>query len=173
MCDPSLSALVQGWATKSRPWIGGRVVAVETRGLLGHTPQPGCETEPSPRRAVRDARTRLRSNFGATTPKHQAEPGTIRDQKTKPGTTKNDPVRSAKPPSPVQIRAAPPFFRRNSRDSAGACLAGHSLLLRRALDSLLGFVGRPPQVIGPRRVVREHSEQYGGVENLFLNRWQT
>ena len=51
----------------------------------------------------------LRSNFGATTPKHQGKPGTIRDQKTKPGITIDDPVRSAKPPSPVQIRAAPPF----------------------------------------------------------------
>ena len=40
----------------------------------------------------------LRSIFGATTPKHQGQPGTIRDQKTKPGITVDDPVRSAKPP---------------------------------------------------------------------------
>ncbi len=50
----------------------------------------------------------LPSNFGATTPKYDQEPGIIRDQKTKPGTTTHDPVRSEKPPSPVQIRAAPP-----------------------------------------------------------------
>ena len=40
---------------------------------------------------------------------------------------------------------------------AGACLAGHSLLLRRALDSLLGSVARLPQVIALRRVVGERS----------------
>jgi hypothetical protein len=56
------------------------------------------------------ARTaKLRSNFGAMTPKHHRRPGTIKDQKTKPGTTNHNPVRSAKPPSPVQIRAAPPI----------------------------------------------------------------
>ena len=53
--------------------------------------------------------SKFRSNVGATTPKHQGRPGTIRDQKTKPGTTSDNLVRSAKPPSPVQIRAAPPF----------------------------------------------------------------
>jgi hypothetical protein len=47
----------------------------------------------------------LRSN-NAQTP---GKPGIIRDQKTKPDITIDDPVRSAKPPSPVQIRAAPPF----------------------------------------------------------------
>jgi hypothetical protein len=53
---------------------------------------------------------RSRSNLGATTPKHHGKPDIIKDQKTKPGTTKGNPVRSAKPPSPVQIRAAPLIF---------------------------------------------------------------
>jgi hypothetical protein len=48
------------------------------------------------------ARTaKLRSNFGAMTPKHHRRPGTIKDQKTKPGTTNHNPVQSAKPPSPA------------------------------------------------------------------------
>jgi hypothetical protein len=50
--------------------------------------------------------TKCRSNFEATTPKHHRQQGIIRDQKTKLGTTNHNPVRSAKPPSPVQIRAA-------------------------------------------------------------------
>jgi hypothetical protein len=57
----------------------------------------------------------LRSNVGATRPKQQGRPGAIRDQKTRPGTTIHDPVRSAKPPSPVQVRAAPPFLSARSR----------------------------------------------------------
>ena len=38
-----------------------------------------------------------------------------------------NPAKSAKPPSPVQIRAAPPFFPRILSVPAGACFAGHSL----------------------------------------------
>jgi hypothetical protein len=32
-------------------------------------------------------------SFGATAPKHHRKPGIIKDQKTKPGTTKHNPVR--------------------------------------------------------------------------------
>ena len=65
-----------------------------------------------------------RSSCGATTPKGQGRPGTIRDQKTKPGATIHDPVQSAKPPSPVQIRAALHFHQQNSSfasANANAC----------------------------------------------------
>jgi hypothetical protein len=62
----------------------------------------------------------LRSNFGATPPKHRPKPDTIRNQKTKPGITIENPVRSAKPPSPVQIRAAPPKVSSNSMVCAPA-----------------------------------------------------
>jgi hypothetical protein len=48
-------------------------------------------------------RRNLRSNFGATTPKHLVRPGTKRDQKTKPGITIDNPVRSAKPPSQLKV----------------------------------------------------------------------
>jgi hypothetical protein len=58
--------------------------------------------------AGRPASSSLQSNFGATAPKHHRKTGIIKDQKTKPGNRKHNPVRSAKPPSPVQIRAAPP-----------------------------------------------------------------
>jgi hypothetical protein len=69
----------------------------------------------------RDARSnsgcRVRSNFGAATPKHRLKPGIIKDQKTKPSIMIDNPVRSAKPPSPVQIRAAPPIFLAGSQHS--------------------------------------------------------
>ena len=68
-------------------------------------------------------RGKLRSNFGATTPKHHRKPGTIRYQKTKPGITINNPVRSAKPPSPVQIRAAPPIPNLGKTVTAGAVVS--------------------------------------------------
>jgi hypothetical protein len=58
----------------------------------------------------------------------------ITDQKTKPGTTNQHPVRSAKPPSPVQIRAAPPKSLGNSRVWLCAAASCDFLLLRTALE---------------------------------------
>jgi hypothetical protein len=89
-------------------------------GSLSHEPDPGYN--------------RLRSNFGATAPKQQAKPGIIRDQKTKPGITIDHPVRSAKPPSPVQIRAAPPKSLRKSRDWVCACVRGRFPIAPKALE---------------------------------------
>jgi hypothetical protein len=43
-------------------------------------------------------------------PKYQVERGCWNDQKPARDNTSHDPVKSAKPPSPVQIRAAPANF---------------------------------------------------------------
>jgi hypothetical protein len=77
-------------------------------------------------------------------PKYQVKPDIIRDQKTKPGTTNDNPVRSAKPPSPVQIRAAPPKFHigKSSR-----------LLLRGAISRAQVF---PNRLLGSGLRVRKH-----------------
>jgi hypothetical protein len=42
------------------------------------------------------------------TPKHYGIPAIMRDQRTRPANKINNRAKSAKPPSPVQIRAAPP-----------------------------------------------------------------
>ena len=49
-------------------------------------------------------------------PKHQVKPWPCSDQKARKTTNMTWFTKSAKPPSPVQIRAAPPFSPRNSRD---------------------------------------------------------
>jgi hypothetical protein len=51
---------------------------------------------------------RVESNSRTVTPKHRVEPATTRHQNTGQNSKINNPERSAKPPSPVQIRAAPP-----------------------------------------------------------------
>ena len=71
-------------------------------------------------------RGKLRSNFGAIAPKQEPKPGKVNNQKTKPGNTINNLERSAKPPSPGQIRAAPPNSLRNSREWAVPASAGDS-----------------------------------------------
>jgi hypothetical protein len=43
------------------------------------------------------------------TPKHQGRPAIIEDQRTRPVNKIDNPAKSPKPPSPVQIRAAPPI----------------------------------------------------------------
>ena len=72
-------------------------------------------------------RYRIETNSRQITPKHDGKPAIIRDQRTRPVNKIDNLTKSAKPPSPVQIRAAPPFFRRMSSVPAGARLAGHSL----------------------------------------------
>ena len=79
-----------------------------------------------------------------------------------------DPAESAKPPSPVQIRAAPPFFPRILSVPAGACFAGHSLLLRRSLDSLLGFVARFRKSLRCDELSASDLRRGGGSEDLRL-----
>jgi hypothetical protein len=57
----------------------------------------------------------LGSNVGATTPKHLGRPRVIQGPEDEASTTIHNPLRSAKPPSPVQIRAAPATFPKKFR----------------------------------------------------------
>jgi hypothetical protein len=77
------------------------------------------------------------TNSRQIAPKHHGKPAIIRDQKTRPVNKIDNFAKSAKPPSPVQIRAAPPFFLEDSRDPACSDVRGDFVLLRKALDSLL------------------------------------
>jgi hypothetical protein len=52
----------------------------------------------------------LGPNLGPIRPKHQGEPASTEYQKTRPANKIQSRAESAKPPSPVQIRAAPPIF---------------------------------------------------------------
>jgi hypothetical protein len=77
------------------------------------TAQSACHLEVrdvSPDKAPRDLRKpprQLQSNFSPRTPKHQGKPRSTRDQRARRYKIEN-PAKSAKPPSRVQIRAAPP-----------------------------------------------------------------
>jgi hypothetical protein len=51
----------------------------------------------------------FQSNFSPRTPKYRAEPRSTRDQRARRINKIENPAKSAKPPSPVQIRAAPPI----------------------------------------------------------------
>ena len=111
----------------------------------------------------------VRSNFGATTHKQQGKPGIIRDQKTKPGTTNHDPVRSAKPPSPVQIRAAPPKSFRNSRDWVCACVRGRFLIAPKSPSNCSSF-RRATSVksLNREQLSARDLRRGGGSQNLRL-----
>ena len=52
-------------------------------------------------------------NFGPLRPKHHRKPGNIRDQRARRINKIENFAKSAKPPSPVQIRAAPPTLQRS------------------------------------------------------------
>ena len=54
------------------------------------------------------------TNSRRITPEHDRNPAIIRDQRTKPDNKIHNRTKSAKPPSPVQIRAAPPSLNRSS-----------------------------------------------------------
>ena len=69
-------------------------------------------------------KARLQSNFSPRTLKHHGKRGSTRDQRARRINNLANPAKSAKPPSPVQIRAAPPNSLRNSRDWVGACVRG-------------------------------------------------
>jgi hypothetical protein len=58
------------------------------------------------------------SNFSPRTPKHQGKPRSTRDQRARRINKIENPAQSAKPPSPVQIRAAPPKIIQDSRRQA-------------------------------------------------------
>jgi len=62
----------------------------------------------------------LETNSRPLPPKHQVSRGPCNDQKARKTTTMTWFTKSAKPPSPVQIRAAPPKSLANSQVSIGA-----------------------------------------------------
>jgi hypothetical protein len=70
----------------------------------------------------------FKNNSRTETPKHDVEPTSTTHQKAGPAVKKGNPPKSAKPPSPVQIRAAPPKSLRNSRDWVCACVRGRFLI---------------------------------------------
>jgi hypothetical protein len=59
---------------------------------------------------VSGSRDRFETDSRQITPKHQGTPAIIPDQRTRPANKIDNLAKSAKPPSPVQIRAAPPNF---------------------------------------------------------------
>jgi hypothetical protein len=60
------------------------------------------------------AETRVETVSRQITPKHQGRPAIIRDQRTRPVNNIHTLTKSAKPPSPVQIRAAPPVLKKDA-----------------------------------------------------------
>jgi hypothetical protein len=56
-------------------------------------------------------RSGVQSNFSPRTPKHQGKPGNTRDQRARRINKIENLTKSAKPPSPDQIRAAPPILK--------------------------------------------------------------
>ena len=67
---------------------------------------PNCRT--TPRKPATKPSTHLGPDLGPLTPEQQGKPTGIGYQKTRPANTIDNPTESAKPPPPVQIRAAPP-----------------------------------------------------------------
>jgi hypothetical protein len=75
----------------------------------------------------------VETNSRPLPPKHRVRRGPCTDQKARRATTIASLTKSAKPPSPVQIRAAPPKFLRKSRVRSSACLWRRFLLLLNGL----------------------------------------
>ena len=69
------------------------------------------------------AREKFGRNFGPLTPNHHRKPGNTRDQRARRINKIENLAKSAKPPSPVQIRAAPPISSVNSIVCARAAQA--------------------------------------------------
>jgi len=94
---------------------GGDGVGVrrDERGLPGPGTTPSLPVydrdEKTAGRVCGSAPTVVETDSRQVTPKHQGKPGIIRDQRTRPVNKIDNLAKSAKPPSPVQIRAAPPI----------------------------------------------------------------
>jgi hypothetical protein len=65
---------------------------------------------------VRTGPEKLGPDLGPIRPKHQGKSASIGNQKTRPAKKIENRAESAKPPSPVQIRAAPPNLPKKFRD---------------------------------------------------------
>jgi hypothetical protein len=77
-------------------------------------------------RVCRFAETAVETDSRQLTPKHHGKPAIIQDQRTRPVNKIDDLAKSAKPPSPVQIRAAPLNFLKEICAS-GLCLSSRAV----------------------------------------------
>ena len=122
---------------------------------------------------------RLENNSRTETPKHDVRPGTSKHQKAGPAIRTGNLAKSAKPPSPVQIRAAPPIFQCNSVVGALAahadafprtCASTSPTLCTEAAHEITGPGKNPPVVDSVdgspgrdvARVVRVENERGSG-----------
>ena len=81
-----------------------------TRGaVFGRTRMPMRRTARARPGCAGDGRNKLQSNFSPRTPEHHGRRGSARDQRARRFNKIENPRESAKPPPPVQIRAAPPI----------------------------------------------------------------
>src|SRR5687768_17332862 len=80
----------------------------------------------------------LQSNCSPRTPKHHVRAGETRNQRARRVNNLVNPTKSAKPPSPVQIRAAPPILNQ------------HNLFLRRTNGPTLLVSNRASGAVSDR-----------------------
>jgi ABC-type antimicrobial peptide transport system permease subunit len=97
----ALATLLFGVAPLDRGSGWGR--ARDDGGRVGGTLLPSAAV--APRNPIE-----LENNSRTDAPKHDVERASTTHQKAGPAIRKGNPAKSAKPPSPVQIRAAPPKF---------------------------------------------------------------
>src|SRR5262249_2196520 len=89
----------------------GTIAATPEERLRGvsHVPRSPC------RFLVDSRRQGVASDLRPITPEHRRKRRACRDQRARRVNNLANPTKSAKPPPPVQIRAAPPNFLRNQR----------------------------------------------------------
>jgi hypothetical protein len=105
-----------------------------------------------------------RDEFETASAQHQGKPAIIRDQRTRPVNKIDNFAKSAKPPSPVQIRAAPPFFRANSMVCAAPAQSGRA----NCLELCSGRRARPLQVADMADGWRSDDLEGRGLQDLRL-----
>ena len=89
----------------------GLAVSLPTRSSLGDFALEGRTWDPMPARALMlgsPKEGKLASDLRPIAPQHRLRPPTTRYQQARRDNNMHDQQQSAKPPSPVQIRAAPP-----------------------------------------------------------------
>ena len=160
------------WSSGTRRALGGRPLC-----SVDATPHSSWELladtsadEPvGPRDEWHDPSRRVQGSATDSrqiTPKHQGKPTIIRDQRTRPVNKIDNLTKSAKPPSPVQIRAAPPFSGSNSTITPFLPRA----VRRQLFSNLLEIGGRGNTAIAyvaePIALARVAERVAGNPENL-------
>ncbi len=116
--------------------------------------------------ARRRAPTQVQSNCSPRRPKHHVRAGETSNQRARRINNLANPAKSAKPPSPVQIRAAPP----NSAQIRSFVRRRRKRLLRDGLKLLRSICLQIPQHIDSLRVADVRVRQGGGLEDLHPRR---